>query len=304
MTQAGPEIPMAAKALEILALLREVIDPRPPVEPTEGGAAIRDRGLRRVVNPADLEALEAALTLGQGPVTAVAVGPKRLEDGLRVAVSMGAGRAIRVWDHGLEGGDAVANARLLARVLEILRPGLLVTGSRLADRGDDPSPSLAAALLGLPAVNAAVRCRVSGATAEVLRKGDRGARQRIAVPTPCAVLFEPGAAVPRIADMESYLAAWEAEIEVWGLPELHLPAWEVGEEGARLRPDGVSLPRPQPIRTPTPAADLPGHERVAALLSGGIQARAGVMHFGTADEAAQGLFRILCREGLVPGGAP
>lgn len=295
---------MAMKQRDVLVLLREVVDPRPPADPAAGGAALRDRGLRRMMNPADLEALEAALALGCGPVTALGVGSERLEDGLRLALAMGASRAIRVWDHGLEGGDAVADGRLLARVLEILRPGLVATGSRLADRGDEPSPALAAARSGLPVVNAAVGCRVAGGNAEVLRKGDRGARQRISVPLPCAVLFEAGSAVPRYPDLEGVLAASEAQVELWGLPELNLPLWEVGEEGALLRCDGVSLPRPQPIRTPTPAADLPGHERVAALLSGGIQARAGVMHFGSPDEAAEGLFRILCREGLVPGGAP
>jgi electron transfer flavoprotein beta subunit len=295
---------MAQTNLDALVLLREVVDPRPPAEPIAEGAMVRERGLRRLVNPADLEALESALALGLGPVTALAVGPERLEDGLRVAIAMGAARAVRVWDHALEGGDATADARLLRRVLEILRPGLVVAGSSLTDRGDEPSPALAAALLGFPVVNAAVSCRISGGTAEVLRKGDRGARQRISVPTPCMVLFEPGTTVPRYPDMETFLGACAAEVELWGLPELDLPPWEVGEEGARLRPDGVSFPRPRPVRVITPSADLPAPDRVAALLSGGIQARAGVMHFGTADEAAQGLLRILRREGLVPGGQP
>jgi len=295
---------MATREIEIVVLLREVIDPRPPAQPTEEGAMIRDRGLRRIVNPADLEALEVALGLPESLVTAVAIGPRRIEDGLRVALAMGACRAIRVWDHGLEGGDACSDARLLSRVLQILRPSLFVAGSRLADRGDEPSTALAAALLDLPVVNAAVSCKLSGGGVEVSRKGDRGARQRISAPTPCAVLFEVGSAIPRYPDTEAFLAASVAEVECWGLPELDLPPWEVGEEGARLLPHGVSFPRPQPVRAPTPAADLPAPDRVAALLSGGIKARAGVMHFGTPDEVAQGLLRILRQEGLVEGGAP
>jgi len=118
------------------------------------------------------------------------------------------------------------------------------------------------------------------------------------------VLVEAGTAEPRFPDMDAFLAASEAEVELWGLPEMDLPSWEVGEEGARLRPNGVSFPRPQPIRSPTPAADLPAPDRVAALLSGGIKARAGVLHFGTPDEAAQRLFQILSEAGLVPGAAP
>lgn len=292
---------MAGKPLDVLVLLREVIDPRPPARPTEEGAMIRDRGLRRLVNPADLEALEAALGLGGVTVTAVAVGPARAEDGLRVALSMGATRAVRVWDHGLDDGDAVARARLLARVISILGPRLVASGSRVLDAGDDPAPALAMASLGLPAVNAAVSCRVHAGSVEVLRKGDRGSRQRLDLPLPCAVFFEEGAAVARHADVDALLGSAEGPVEVWGLPELGLPSVELGEWGSRLAADGVAFPRPQPVRVPTPAAELPAPERVAALLSGGIKARAGVMHFGTAEEQADRLFGVLSREGLVPG---
>jgi len=39
--------------LDILVLLRETSDPRPQASVTTRGAAISDRGLRRVPNPAD-----------------------------------------------------------------------------------------------------------------------------------------------------------------------------------------------------------------------------------------------------------
>jgi electron transfer flavoprotein beta subunit len=297
---------MAVKPLQILVLLRETLDPRPPAEVTDEGAVIRDRGLRRVVNPADLEALEAALALGEDPttpvtVTAVAVGPETSEEGLRQALAMGAARAVRVWAHGLDEADAAAGARLLSRVLEVLRPSLFFTGSRLLDRGDDPVPALAAARLGIACAPEAISAARNGGEVEVLRKCDRGARQSLALPLPGAVLFEPGFRVPRYPELDAVISALGAEIEVWGLPELDLPPWEVGEEGARLRTAGVSFPRPPPLRAPTPDPSLPGHQRVSALLSGGIKARAGLMHFGSSDEAAEGLFQILCREGLIPG---
>ncbi len=150
---------MSDNKLNILVLLRETNDPRPPARVTVRGAAISERGLRRIPNPADLAALEEALhlkgTLGAS-VTVLAVGPERLDDTLRLAFSMGADRGIRFWDHGMEGGDAVADARVLARIVTILSPALVFTGSRLADRGDDPVPALAAAAAGIPCIGAAV----------------------------------------------------------------------------------------------------------------------------------------------------
>jgi electron transfer flavoprotein beta subunit len=257
-----------------------------------------------MVNPADLEALEEAARLAGSRgarVTAVAVGPQRLEDALWLASSMGAARAIRVWDPCLERADAVAEGRLLGRILEILRPTLLFTGARLLDRGDAPGPALAAASAGISCCTSAVEIEVGDRSAQVLRKGDRGARQRVELPVPCAILFAAGFRELRYPDLDAVMAAMEAELEVWGLPELGLDPREVGEQSALLQPEGFSFPRPRPVRVPTPDASLPAFARIVALLSGGIQPREGRMHFGSAEEMADQLFQIFRSEGLVSG---
>src|SRR5512146_2915764 len=167
---------MSYKDLNILVLLREVSDPRPPARVITRGAGISDRGLRRVPNPADLAALEEALHLKDmvgARVTVLTIGPGRLDDTLRLAFAMGADRGIRFWDHGLEGGDAVADARVLARILAILSPALVFTGNRLADRGDDPVPALAAAAVDMPCVASVVSLTAKRDGVETLRKGDR-----------------------------------------------------------------------------------------------------------------------------------
>jgi electron transfer flavoprotein beta subunit len=294
---------MAPTVLDILVLLREVCDPRPPVRLAAEGAAIRERGVRRLVNPADLGALEEALVLAQtlgARVTVIAVGPERLDDSLRLALSMGAARAIRVWDAGFQGADATAEARVLARVLEILGPDLFFSGYRLLDRGSDPSSALAAANLGIPFVTAAVALKIKDCSLEVLRKGDKGARLRIAAPLPCAVFFEDGLREPRYPDQESVMRSLETEVESWGLPELGLPFWEVGGAGALLPVLDYAFPRQNPLRAVTPDANLPAFERILALLSGGISAREGKMHSGSAEEVTEELFNLLKAEGLVP----
>lgn len=294
---------MANNNLDILVLLREVRDPRPPVRLAAEGAAIRDRGERRLVNPADLGALEEALVLADtlgARVTVAAVGPKRLDDTLRLGLSMGAARAIRLYDAGFHGADAVAEARVLARLLQIVAPELVFSGNRLLDRGSDPSQALAAATLGIPYVTCAVAFALKDRAVEVLRKGDKGARLRLTAPLPCAVFFEDGLREPRYPAQDALLRALSAEVEVWGLPELGLPFWEVGGSGARLPAADYAFPRPNPLRAVTPDANLPAFERILALLSGGISARAGKMHGGSAEEVADGLFRVLQAEGLIP----
>jgi electron transfer flavoprotein beta subunit len=295
---------MVRKALDILVLLREVCDPRPPAQLGPEGAVIRERGLRRLINPSDLEALEVALGLAgarDARVTAVAVGPERLEDDLRLALSMGVGRAVRIWGHALAGADAVAEGRLVARIIQVLDPTLVLTGARLLDRGDAPAPSVAASLLGIPYSTSAVGLQLKDGSVEVLKKGDRGARQRVTLPLPCAVLFEAAFREPRYPDLEAVTQSLDSEVEVWGLPELGLPSPEVGEAGALLRLDRFAFPRPTPVRVATPDANLPAFDRIRTLLSGGIQPREGKMHFGTANEVADQLFGVFLREGLIPG---
>lgn len=295
---------MSYKNLNILVLLREISDPRPPARVITRGAGISDRGLRRIPNPTDLMALEEALDLKDklgARVTALAIGPARLDDTLRLALSMGADRGIRFWDHGLEGADAVADARILARILTILAPPLVFTGNRLADRGDDPVPALAAAAVELPCIASAVSVTPKKDGLEALRKGDCGSRQQVASPLPCMVLFDEGRS-PRYPSVEAITRSLSAPLETWDLADLGLPFWETGATGAYLSTVEFGIPRPDPVRIVTPDAQLPAFERILSLLSGGIKAREGKTHTLPADETAAGLWRILCEEGLAPEG--
>jgi electron transfer flavoprotein beta subunit len=262
--------------------------------------------LRRGPNPADLAALEEALVLKDmlgAAVTALTIGPARLDDTLRLACSMGADRAIRFWDHGLDGGDAVTDARCLSRILAILSPTLVFTGNRLADRGDDPVPALAAAAAGMPCISAAVSLTLKQDEVESLRKGDRGSRQVVSAPFPCTVLFEENRQ-PRYPSIEAVTRSLVAHIEEWELADLGLPFWETGATGAYLPTVEFGVPRPDPVRVVTPDPELPAYERIISLLSGGIKAREGRLHFLSADEAAAGLWRIIAEEGLLPTSKP
>ncbi len=293
---------MSNTDLHLLVLLRETCDPRPPARVITRGAAICERGLRRMPNPADLAALEAALRLKEQSgalVTVLTIGPKRLDDMVRLACSLGADRGIRLWDHGLEGGDAVADGRVLARCIQILGPTLVITGNRLLDRGDDPVPALAAALRDMPCLSAAVAVTLERDGVSVLRKGDRGGRQEVAAPFPCTILLEEGGA-PRYPSVDALMGALDAAVETGDLAHLGLPGKGFGAWGGYLATAGFGVPRPDPVRVATPDAGLPAFERILSLLSGGIKAREGKLHRLSGDETADGIWRILAEEGVAP----
>jgi electron transfer flavoprotein beta subunit len=295
---------MVNKNTNILVLLRETSDPRPPARVITRGAGISDRGLRRIPNPSDMIALEEALRLKDtfgARVTVLAIGPSRLDDTLALAFSMGADRGIRFNDHGLEGGDSVADARILARIATILAPTLIFSGNRLVDRGDDPAPALAAATSGIPCISAAVSLRLLNERVEVLRKADRGGRQEVTAEFPAMVLFDEGE-TPRYPSVDDINEALTRTVEKWDLANLGLPFWEIGPTGSRLALAEFGTPRFDPVRVVTPDAGLPAFERILALLSGGIKAREGRTHSLSAEETAASLWQILCEEGVIPEG--
>lgn len=297
---------MAQNHSTIVVLLRETCDPRPPVRLTADGYGVSERGLRRLANPADLASLEQALQLAQttgAKVTAVAIGPQRLDDHLRLALSMGATRAIRVWNGLLQGGDVVAAARVTERVIEILAPDLIFTGSRLLDRGDEPTLALAAAKRGIPCLRGTVELKRSANGIDALRKVDRGGRQRVLAALPCAVLFEADSCEPRYPDHQALMRATTAPLEHWGLAELGLPVTSLGAGAALLGKGPCAFPRPNPLRVVTPDANLPAFERILALLSGGLKPREGKLHNLPAEQTVEKLLQIFAAEGLL-GGSP
>jgi len=295
---------MSDKLKQIVVLLRESCDPRPPVRITADGFGVRERGLRRIANPADLCALEQGLRLAeeqQKSVTVVAIGAQRLDELLRLGLAMGAQRAIRVWHPGFAGADAVAQARLLERVISLLDGDFFLTGDCLLDCGAAPEVALASAKLALPCVGAAVSLSCRGDQIEVMRKCDRGARQKVAVNTPCTLLFTPDCCDPRYPQQQALQSAVEADIESWSLAELGLPLDLFGLQGSKLGKERCSFPRSNPKRVVTPDANLPAFDRILALLSGGIKPREGKLHQLTVDQTVDKLLDIFQAEGLVGG---
>ncbi len=288
----------------IAVLLRLASDPRPPARLSTEGARIRSRGIRHIPNPSDLTALEEALSLAKllkAEVVVFGFGDRRLVDLLRLGLSLGATRAIRLGGEGMERGDAAANARLLARALQIIDPLIFLTGDMMIDRGDNPVPALAAALRGLPTVSRALSVSIKSDTVEILRKSDCGGRQRVRTSLPCTLLMAGEARELSYPPMEAVMSSLEAKVEQWGLPELGLPEHAIGKAGSYLEAGRFVTPRPDPIRITTPDANLPTFERIISLLSGGIAAREGKMHHGSADDTVNGLMQLFVSAGLLPG---
>lgn len=280
---------MTTREKDILVLLRPCRDPKVPADPKRSGYGIRERGARYLTNPSDMAAFAFALGLKKTPgatVTVVGYGPDHAEEILNDALIAGADRAILLNLHSFMAGDTMVEAKILARLIEILAPVLVCTGSRLLDGGATMALPLAAAHLGWCAVHSVVEARLEQDRVEVVRKSDRGARQRVRIALPGVFLFEE-TEVALYPDLDRLLEVEKNEVERWALTQLGLSFTSSLNGGKYTRNGGTGPSRPRPLAVATPDPDLPAFERILSLLEGGIPARQGKLDVLGPGETAQ-----------------
>lgn len=152
--------------MKILVPLKRVADPenanKVKIAAPAGGLApkIETAGLEWKPNPFDEYAVEAALRLTEngtapkarlGEVIVVTFGPAECDQTLRGALATGADKAIRVdaTDDQLD-GDVVARA--LAKIVEQVKPDVVLMGKQTVDSDSNQVAQLLAAYLGWPQV--------------------------------------------------------------------------------------------------------------------------------------------------------
>jgi electron transfer flavoprotein beta subunit len=102
---------------------------------------IMRQGVPAIINPYDLFALEAALSLRDevgGEVTALTMGPASAEDSLRKALAYGVDRAVLLTDRYFAGSDTLATSYALATAIAKIgtlwgAPSLVFTGKQTID---------------------------------------------------------------------------------------------------------------------------------------------------------------------------
>ena len=106
-------------------------------------------------NIADESALEAALRLkGDGTVTVLTMGPRKLEEAMTSLLARGANRALLITDPLMAGADTLSTAGVLATAVKKLGGyDLILCGRRSMDGETGQVPGMLAAALGLPFVS-------------------------------------------------------------------------------------------------------------------------------------------------------
>ena len=204
----------ALERMKILVAVKRVIDPYVKVRVRADGADVEKSDVKMAMNPFCENALEAALRWKDGghasEVVAVSAGAADSADTLRMALAVGADRAILVKTDNTP--EPLLAAKLIAAVAKRENPGAIWCGKQATDGDFNQTGQMIAALLGWGQA-----LFLSGATLEngaVLADSevDSGIAQ-LRVKMPCVLTADLRLNEPRYATLPNIMKARKKPLE-------------------------------------------------------------------------------------------
>ena len=171
--------------MKILVAVKRVVDAKIKVRPLPDHSGVDVKLAKMAMNPFDEIAIEKAVTLREAgvadEVVAVIVGPLKAVDTLRVAMAIGADRAVHVrTDESLE---PLAVAKVLRAVVEREKPDLVLLGKQAIDDDANQTGQMLSALCDMPLATFANEIVLEGGRWVVTRETD-GGTQTVSLATP------------------------------------------------------------------------------------------------------------------------
>lgn len=230
------------KGLDIIACIKVV--PRPEEVVVDEATATLDRAkARSLINPPDMNLLEAALDLKDihgGQVTLLSMGPPMFEPYMRIALAMGADRAILLSDRAFGGADTLATSYTLAEgIRKIGRYDLILCGEESSDGATAQVPPGIAEWLDICQVTYAGEMEIVDGKLRAERE-IRGGHEILLVPLPAVASIRVGINEPRFMDYDRKTwAEKEAEVTIWTAEDLAADAEKIGLPGSPTTVSGL-----------------------------------------------------------------
>lgn len=228
--------------MNIIVCIKQVPDPEiPPSQfriDTAANRVVPPQGVKSVVSPFDLNAVELALRLKDqhgGKVTALSLGTNLERDILKQALAMGADDLVLVEDPAVEGGDGFATAHALAQAIKkIGEYDIVMCGRQAADWDAGLVGAGLAEFLGLPFVSIVQGAEVADGKLRVQRVMPDG-YEVFEVPMPCLLTVSNEVGEPRYPSMRGIMAAGRKQPIVWTVADVGADPGQTGAAGSRTK---------------------------------------------------------------------
>ena len=213
----------------------------------EKGTIIRE-GVESIINPFDLNAIEAAVQLKEqvgGEVICITMGPPQAESALRDALALGVDSAVLLSDRAFAGADTLATTRTLAAGIKKLGGADIVFCGKQAIDGDTAQvgPGLAVRLeLNYTTCVSELSLDKDQEILKVKRAWEEG-YDILELRLPALITVLTCINTPRVPSLKGKLKAKKAKIPVWGAKDLGLDASEVGLAGSPTQVVTTCVPK-------------------------------------------------------------
>lgn len=202
-------------------------------------------GVPSIINPFDLNALEAGIQIGEqtgSKVTVLTMGPPQAESALREALSMGADEAILLSDRAFAGSDTWATSYTLAKAIDKIGADIIFCGKQAIDGDTAQVGPETAEFMGIPHI-AYVRKieEVTDKSIKVQRLMDEGYDVvESSLPVLLTVVKELNE--PRMPSLKGKIAAKKAEIKKLGMEDINADENSLGLKGSPTQVKNIFAP--------------------------------------------------------------
>ena len=222
--------------MKIVVCIKQVPDTT-DIKWTENNTIQRE-GVESVMNPYDVWALEAALSIKKQRrnvfITTLTMGPNQAVSMLKKAVALGANDAILLSDKKFAGADTYATGKTIAKAIaEKLEGTDLVICGQFAVDGDtaQTGPSIASQL-GLPQVTFVREIKKISDNFIVVEREVENGREIVEVQLPALICMLQSDGEPTRAKVAGIIKAQNFEVKQYGHEDLNLPPEEIGIKGS------------------------------------------------------------------------
>ena len=234
--------------MKLLVFVKQVPDTETRIQIKDGSVDLSS--VKWIANPYDEFAIEEALRirerLGAGSVTVVSLGPDRVKEAIKYALSLGADEGIWIKGDGVAVHDPLSVATVLAGAAKKIGYDLVLTGKQGVDTDWSQVGVMLAELLDVPHVSVVVGLELDAAARKGTAKREvEGGVETIAFELPAVITAQKGLNEPRYASLKGIMAVKKKVIPEWTLADVGVDPASVSPEAAPLRILDASLPPPR-----------------------------------------------------------
>lgn len=221
--------------MDIIVCIKQVPDTTDVKINPQTNTLVRE-GVRSVINPFDMYAIEEAIRLKEkhgGKVWVITMGPPQAMDALREAIAMGADEAVLVSDRAFAGSDTLATSYTLSQAIKkIGKFDMIICGKQALD-GDTAQvgPGIAVHLLLSQVTFVKKIEQVEKRSVTVERMTEEG-YDVVSAPLPCLITIVKEINTPRYASLVGKVRARRMKIPVWGPKDLGCDEKRLGLVGS------------------------------------------------------------------------